>query len=181
MLLVAIFCHVNTYLAIVCLLHLKLAERSLCNTCGLHTVIAHQYCCVLNCHAPVLCIHCCINHCFAQACVSFAGVSIGESRQVIQVPGAPPVSIRFGSRPPGSQPLPLGQQVLAPHGVCSLDQITCVHCGWGSQCYCIMCLPVAQIANSKPFTGAMLQCPLHHNCLSKVNRLQTPSHSTVQA
>ncbi|KAL0020050.1 hypothetical protein WJX77_009390 [Trebouxia sp. C0004] len=48
------------------------------------------------------------------------GVSIGESRQVIQVPGAPPVSIRFGNRPPGSHlpgshppgshPLPLSQQ-----------------------------------------------------------------------
>ncbi|KAL0048365.1 hypothetical protein WJX82_001722 [Trebouxia sp. C0006] len=43
------------------------------------------------------------------------GVSIGESRQVIQVPGAPPVTIRFGTRPPGphppgSHPPPLGQQ-----------------------------------------------------------------------
>ncbi|KAL0042866.1 hypothetical protein WJX79_001929 [Trebouxia sp. C0005] len=38
------------------------------------------------------------------------GVSMGEARQVIQVPGAPPVSIRFGSRPPGSHPPPPGQQ-----------------------------------------------------------------------
>ena len=29
---------------------------------------------------------------------------MGESRQVIQVPGAPPISIRFGPRPGGSQP-----------------------------------------------------------------------------
>ena len=56
-----------------------------------------------------------MKHSFAQACLSFAGVSIGESRQVIQVPGAPPVTIRFGTRPPGSHPPPPGQQVLAPH------------------------------------------------------------------
>ena len=141
MLLVAICCHVTTYLAIVCLRHLQLAAISLCDTCGLHTVIAHQYCCALNCHAVLLCIRCCIKHCLTQAYLARpAGVSIGESRQVIQVPGAPPVTIRFGNRPPGGHPPPLGQQVLAPQGVCSLDQNTCVRCGWGFQRHFIMCL-----------------------------------------
>ncbi len=150
-------------------------RRSLCDTCGLHSVIAHQYRCAFNCHAPLLCICCCIKDCFAQACLSFAGVSIGESRQVIQVPGAPPVTIRFGTRPPVGHPPPLGQQVLAPHGMCSLDQIICVHCGSETQCHCAMCLFAAQIADSKPFTGAKLQILSHRKCPSNVNRLQTPN------
>lgn len=140
MVLVAIFCHANTYLAIACLPHLKLAERSFCDTCDLHAVDAHQRVYIVNCYAPSLCIHCCIKHLFAEACVSFAGVSMGEARQVIQVPGAPPVSIRFGNRPPGSHPPPPGQQVSAPHGFCSLDQITCLSCGLRSQCHSIMCM-----------------------------------------
>lgn len=35
--------------------------------------------------------------------VCAAGAAAGEARQVIQVPGAPPVSIRWGSRPSASQ------------------------------------------------------------------------------
>ena len=31
--------------------------------------------------------------------VLLVGVAMTESRQVIQVPGAPPISIRFGARP----------------------------------------------------------------------------------
>lgn len=40
-------------------------------------------------------------------------------------------------------------------------------------CHSIMCLFSAQIAGLNAFRGAMLQCSLHHNCFSIVNRLQT--------
>ncbi len=189
MLLVAICCHVTTYLAIVCLRHLQLAAISLCDTCGLHTVIAHQYCCALNCHAVLLCIRCCIKHCLTQAYLARpAGVSIGESRQVIQVPGAPPVTIRFGTRPPGphppgSHPPPLGQQVLAPHGVCSLDQITCLPCGLGSQCHSILSLHhvLIQCPDCRTQCVQRGHAPMFFASQLLFHSQQTPNHSSPQA
>lgn len=41
----------------------------------------------------------------------FVGVAMTESRQVIQVPGAPPISIRFGARPVTAQRPSEAQQV----------------------------------------------------------------------
>lgn len=43
-----------------------------------------------------------------------------ETRQVIQVPGAPPISIRFGARPVASQRSTEAQQVgmYTSHSIC---------------------------------------------------------------
>ena len=58
------------------------------------------------------------------ACLPHAsGAVMGESRQVIQVPGAPPISVRFGGRPGGSRPphTPANaQQVIRPDIVCNI-------------------------------------------------------------
>ena len=48
-----------------------------------------------------------------------------ETRQVIQVPGAPPISIRFGARAMPPQPPAEAQQVCCPPTSVQMHKVLC--------------------------------------------------------